>query len=105
MLHLRVRMQGGDGVVEDRHWRGGEKREADGRDEVEVMNKAVGLMCADSSYCVSMRVPTSLLTRLILSVFVLHKQSQCHSLWSELVVRIVVMMMDEASVLFCHLSK
>ena len=47
----------------------------DGRDEVEVMmSEDVGLMCADSSYCVLMREPTSFYTdTLILSVLVLHK--------------------------------
>jgi hypothetical protein len=68
-------MRGGDAVVEDRHWRGGEKQVGDGRDEVEVMmSEDVGLMCADSSYCVLMREPTSFYAdTLILSVFVLHK--------------------------------
>ena len=47
----------------------------DGRAEVEVMmSEDVGLRCADSSYCVLMREPTSFYTdTLILSVFVLHK--------------------------------
>jgi hypothetical protein len=55
-------MRGGDVVVEDRHWRGGEKQVGDGRDEVEVMmSEDVGPMCADSSYCVLMPEPTSLL--------------------------------------------
>lgn len=69
-MQLHARTWGGDAVVEDRCWRRGEKVEVDGRDEVGVENGDAARMCADSSRCVWLRVPTSFL----FSLWLLHSE-------------------------------